>query len=106
MEPSACIRRDSEKPAAVRSSAAISRSTVSRLAWGPPAAGPSGYFLPLHQAIAAAGYLVLLPNPRGSSGYGQQFTAACTGDWGGADYEDILACCEDLVERGVADRRR
>jgi dipeptidyl aminopeptidase/acylaminoacyl peptidase len=73
---------------------------------GPHAAWPSGYFLTLHQAIAAAGYLVLLPNPRGSSGYGQQFTAACTGDWGGADYEDILACCEDLVERGVADRRR
>jgi len=73
---------------------------------GPPAAWPSGYFLALHQAIAAAGYLVLLPNPRGSSGYGQRFTAACTGDWGGADYEDILACCEDLVERGIADRRR
>ena len=49
---------------------------------------------------------MLLPNPRGSATYGQQFTAACTGDWGGADCEDILACCDDLVERGIADERR
>jgi dipeptidyl aminopeptidase/acylaminoacyl peptidase len=47
-----------------------------------------------------------LPNPRGSAGYGQEFTAACTGDWGGADYEDILACCDDLIARGIADERR
>lgn len=73
---------------------------------GPHAAWPSAFFLDHHQAIAAAGHLVVLPNPRGSSGYGQQFTAACTGDWGGGDYEDILACCDDAVERGLADPRR
>ena len=59
-----------------------------------------------HQAIAAAGYAVVLPNPRGSSSYGQAFTSACVGDWGGADYEDILACCDDVIERGVADGER
>jgi dipeptidyl aminopeptidase/acylaminoacyl peptidase len=49
---------------------------------------------------------VLLPNPRGSASYGQEFTSGCTGDWGGADAEDILACCDDLIDHGVADPGR
>jgi dipeptidyl aminopeptidase/acylaminoacyl peptidase len=73
---------------------------------GPHAAWPSGRWMAFLQAVAAAGYCLLLPNPRGSVGYGQQFTAACTGDWGGADCEDILACCDDLIERGIADAGR
>ena len=73
---------------------------------GPHAAWPSGRWLALHQSIAAAGYAVVLPNPRGSTSYGQAFTRACTGDWGGGDAEDILACCDDLVERGIADGAR
>jgi dipeptidyl aminopeptidase/acylaminoacyl peptidase len=73
---------------------------------GPHGAWPAGRFLAFHQAIAAAGYLVVLPNPRGSSGYGQAFTAACTGDWGGADAADILACVDDVVARGLGDGRR
>lgn len=73
---------------------------------GPHGMWPSGRFLAFHQSIAAGGYAVVLPNPRGSTGYGQSFTEACTGDWGGADCEDILACCDDLVEKGVADPDR
>jgi dipeptidyl aminopeptidase/acylaminoacyl peptidase len=73
---------------------------------GPHASWPSGRWLAFHQAMAAAGYAVVLPNPRGSTGYGQVFTSACTGDWGGADAEDILACCDDLVARGIADGER
>jgi dipeptidyl aminopeptidase/acylaminoacyl peptidase len=73
---------------------------------GPHAAWPSGRFLPMHQSLAGAGYAVLLPNPRGSASYGQAFTSACVGDWGGADSEDILACCDDLIERGTADAKR
>ena len=73
---------------------------------GPHGAWPSSVLTPMHQSLAAAGYLVLLPNPRGSCGYGQEFTAACTHDWGGEDYEDLLACCDDAVERGVADSGR
>lgn len=73
---------------------------------GPHASWPSGRWLAFHQAFAAAGYCVLLPNPRGSTSYGQAFTAACTRDWGGEDYEDLLACCDDLVSRGIADERR
>jgi dipeptidyl aminopeptidase/acylaminoacyl peptidase len=73
---------------------------------GPHGLWPSGRFLAFHQAVAAAGYVVLLPNPRGSTSYGQGFTEACTGDWGGADCEDILACCDDVVGKGVADGGR
>jgi dipeptidyl aminopeptidase/acylaminoacyl peptidase len=73
---------------------------------GPHASWPSGRWLALHQSIAAAGYAVVLPNPRGSTSYGQAFTSACTGDWGGADAQDILACCDDLIERGIADGAR
>jgi dipeptidyl aminopeptidase/acylaminoacyl peptidase len=73
---------------------------------GPHASWPSGRWLALHQSLAAAGYAVVLPNPRGSTSYGQAFTRACTGDWGGADAEDILACCDDLVDRGIADGDR
>jgi dipeptidyl aminopeptidase/acylaminoacyl peptidase len=73
---------------------------------GPHASWPSGRWLPLHQALAAAGYVVVLPNPRGSTSYGQSFTSACTGDWGGGDADDIVACCDDLIEQGVADGAR
>jgi dipeptidyl aminopeptidase/acylaminoacyl peptidase len=73
---------------------------------GPYSFWPSGRWLAHHQAIVAAGYALVLPNPRGSTSYGQEFTAACTGDWGGGDYEDILACCDDLIDRGLADERR
>jgi dipeptidyl aminopeptidase/acylaminoacyl peptidase len=73
---------------------------------GPYASWPSGRWLAFHQSLAAAGYAVVLPNPRGSTSYGQEFTRACTGDWGGGDYHDILACLDDLVERGIADGER
>jgi len=73
---------------------------------GPHAAWPSGRWLAFHQSIAAAGYVVVLPNPRGSTSYGQEFARATTGDWGGADCQDILACCDDLIERGIADGGR
>ncbi len=73
---------------------------------GPHASWPSGRWLAFHQALAGAGYAVVLPNPRGSTSYGQAFTRASTGDWGGGDYEDILACCDDLIERGIADSER
>jgi dipeptidyl aminopeptidase/acylaminoacyl peptidase len=73
---------------------------------GPHGVWPASRFLGFHQTLAAAGYLVVLPNPRGSTSYGQAFTEACTYDWGGADYEDILACCDDVIERGAGDGER
>ncbi len=35
------------------------------------------------QVFAAAGYVVVMPNPRGSTGYGQKFIDEINGDWGG-----------------------
>jgi dipeptidyl aminopeptidase/acylaminoacyl peptidase len=42
------------------------------------------------QIYAARGYVVLMPNPRGSTGYGQQLTNEISGDWGGKAYTDIM----------------
>ncbi|OCS91678.1 S9 family peptidase [Caryophanon latum] len=43
------------------------------------------------QLLAAQGYGVLYTNPRGSHGYSQMFVDACRHDYGGGDYEDIMA---------------
>jgi dipeptidyl aminopeptidase/acylaminoacyl peptidase len=58
------------------------------------------------QWLAAHGYRVLLPNPRGSLGWGVPFTEANLGDMGGRDLQDILAGVEALVEAGLADPAR
>lgn len=56
--------------------------------------------------FAQKGYAILLPNPRGSGGYGGAFRAANVRDWGGRDYEDLMAGVDALIERGVADPAR
>ncbi len=71
----------------------------------PAAAGAASSFL-VYQSLAAAGYIVLLPNPRGSQGYGEDFAHAVVGDWGGNDFADLLAGVDLLVRRGAADPRR
>jgi dipeptidyl aminopeptidase/acylaminoacyl peptidase len=58
------------------------------------------------QLYAANGYLVLHPNPRGSTGYGQAFCLAIWRDWGGPDYADVMAAVDDAVARGWADPER
>lgn len=42
------------------------------------------------QVFASAGYVVILPNPRGSVGWGQEFVDDINADWGGRAYEDIM----------------
>jgi dipeptidyl aminopeptidase/acylaminoacyl peptidase len=42
------------------------------------------------QVFASAGYVVVMPNPRGSTGYGQRFTDDINRDWAGRVYEDIM----------------
>ena len=58
------------------------------------------------QYLAARGYAVLYVNPRGSSGYGEEFAYALWADWGGPDGRDLLAGIDHLVERGIADPDR
>jgi dipeptidyl aminopeptidase/acylaminoacyl peptidase len=42
------------------------------------------------ELFAANGYVVIMINPHGSTGYGQKFTDAVNGDWGGAPFEDLM----------------
>jgi len=58
------------------------------------------------QAHTAAGFAVLFTNPRGSQNYGQDFAKACVDDWGGKDYEDIMAGVDHLIAAGIADADR
>lgn len=55
------------------------------------------------QWLALAGYLVLMPNPRGGFGRGEQFAAAARGEVGQADYQDVIAAVDAAIERGLAD---
>lgn len=55
------------------------------------------------QIFAANGYAVLMPNPRGSTGYGNKFTVANIGDWGGKDFKDIMAGVDAVIAKGIAD---
>ena len=49
------------------------------------------------QVFAAAGYVVVMPNPRGSTGYGQKFIDEINGDWGGKAFDDIMAVADHMV---------
>jgi dipeptidyl aminopeptidase/acylaminoacyl peptidase len=60
-------------------------------------------FQPDIQLFAANGYAVLLPNPRGSSGYGQKYCQTIFADWGNKDYQDDMAFVDYAVEQGIAD---
>ena len=51
------------------------------------------------QVYAGAGYAVVFTNPRGSQGYGEEFTRAVVGDWGGGDYLDVLAGLDEACRR-------
>ena len=56
--------------------------------------------------FAANGYVVLLVNPRGSSGYGEAFCNAIFADWGNKDYEDVIAGVDYLIDQGFVDADR
>lgn len=58
------------------------------------------------QILAAAGYVVVMPNPRGSWGFGQGFAMAIYRDWGGLDSEDVLASMDFAIEEGWVDPDR
>ena len=58
------------------------------------------------QLFAAHGYVVVNVNPRGSSGYGQDFSAALWANWGVPDLEDVLAGVDYAVEQGYSDPER
>jgi dipeptidyl aminopeptidase/acylaminoacyl peptidase len=70
---------------------------------GGPVGAYYGEFNHFSQLFAANGYVVLEPNPRGSSGYGETFCKAIYGDWGNKDFQDDMAMVDYAVAQGIAD---
>ena len=63
---------------------------------------PANWYNPA-QVYASQGWVAFLPNPRGSTGYGEKYLAANYRDWGNGDYQDIQTGLDYLVKRGIAD---
>jgi dipeptidyl aminopeptidase/acylaminoacyl peptidase len=75
-----------------------------------PHGGPTGQtndgFSRYATALASRGYVVIQPNPRGSTGYGLAFQKANFLDLGGGDLKDELAAKQFLVDSGYVDAKR
>jgi dipeptidyl aminopeptidase/acylaminoacyl peptidase len=58
------------------------------------------------QVWAARGYVVVLPNPRGSTGFGQKYTDEISRDWGGKCYDDLMKGLDHVESLPYVDRER
>ena len=58
------------------------------------------------QIFANAGYVVFMPNPRGSTGYGQKFVDDISGDWGGKAFIDLKNGIAEIIKRPYIDKSR
>ena len=67
---------------------------------------PSALFPFQQQIFAAEGYVVMMPNPRGSWGYGEEFRKLGRGDYGIGPYHDIMSGVDHLITLGIADPDR
>jgi dipeptidyl aminopeptidase/acylaminoacyl peptidase len=63
------------------------------------------YYCPA-QFFAGQGYLVYMPDVRGSIGWGSEYLRKNIRDWGGGDYRDLMAGLDVLIKRGLADPDR
>jgi dipeptidyl aminopeptidase/acylaminoacyl peptidase len=82
-------------------------ATVLWVHGGPVGAAGGSFLGTTTGSLVDAGYAILFPNPRGSTGRGRDFAAAVVGDMGGPfDTGDLLAGLDHLVEIGVADPDR
>jgi dipeptidyl aminopeptidase/acylaminoacyl peptidase len=79
--------------------------TILRIHGGPVAQYSTGFNLEW-QMLAARGFAVVAANPRGSSGYGRDFSRAIWADWGNKDYDDVMAAVDTAIAMGVADPDR
>lgn len=83
--------------------------TVVQVHGGPMWAWWTGWHGSWHewgQLLASNGYVVFLPNPRGSTGQDWQFAEANRDDWGGMDFRDIMDGVDYLIEKKIADPER
>lgn len=78
-----------------------------------PHGGPTGitaneFFSPTRWVypLAERGFAVLMPNYRGSTGWGIEFAEANLGDMGGQDFQDMMTGIDALIERGIVDSNR
>jgi dipeptidyl aminopeptidase/acylaminoacyl peptidase len=75
-----------------------------------PHGGPRGHsnldFDPAVAYWASLGYVVLKPNFRGSTAYGDAFTKGNVEDWGDGPFQDVMAGVDALMARGIADAER
>lgn len=58
------------------------------------------------QLWASQGWNVLFINPRATQSYGEEFSVACLGDWGGADWKEQEQALDLAIERGGVDPNR
>jgi dipeptidyl aminopeptidase/acylaminoacyl peptidase len=72
---------------------------------GPHSAYGEGWFDEF-QNLAAQGMFVLFTNPRGSSGYGADFTYSTRGRWGMEDYDDLMKAVDIVAARPDVDSTR
>ncbi|PYS68173.1 MAG: hypothetical protein DMF73_17450, partial [Acidobacteria bacterium] len=63
-------------------------------------------FMHEFQWMAAKGYVVLYPNPRGSTSYGQEFGNIIQYHYPGDDYKDLMAGVDEVVNRGYIDDKK
>jgi len=73
---------------------------------GGPAAMYGWSFFFEFQLLAAHGYAVVFTNPRGSTGYGREFSNAVRNDWGGKDFQDVMTGLDTVVLKGWVDPDR
>ncbi len=72
--------------------------------------GPHGLFANsfdiTRQVLSSTGYFVLAVNPRGTSTYGKDYMLPVLGDWGGEDYDDIIAALDHVCKEDYVDAER
>jgi len=74
---------------------------------GPQGAWADGWSYRWNPEVwAAQGYVVAMPNPRGSTGFGQKYTDQISGDWGGRCYIDLLAGLAFMEQQSYIDTDR
>jgi dipeptidyl aminopeptidase/acylaminoacyl peptidase len=72
---------------------------------GPHTAYGMGFYHEFH-SLAEAGYVVLYPNPRGSTTYGQRFGNVIQFEYPGDDFRDLMACVDHVIALGYVDSGR
>jgi dipeptidyl aminopeptidase/acylaminoacyl peptidase len=73
---------------------------------GGPTSQSRREFSPMRQYLVSKGYLVLVPNVRGSTGYGKTYMRLDNKDLGGGPLKDVVACKKWLIKNAHADGRK